>query len=388
MYNLLSNALKYNFNGAHVEVILEIKNDGDFAVIQVKDNGNGLSNKTMNNLFKRFYDGDFRKFNTIGNGIGLSLVKDLVLLHKGEINVDNKPGYGVNFIFTIPIKSKYYSSEELIDNQMNDDNYGLSVDNDDIVLSENVNYNILVVEDNPELLLLLKYILSKKYNVLTSKDGNEALDIIRDNDIHIVISDVMMPIMDGYSLCNKIKESIEYCHIPVILLTAKVADEDIVDAYNNGADAYIKKPFSLNVLNARIINLLKAREKRISDFKSREIYNPQGIDYTSHDEELIKSVMDCIYNNYTDADFDQNRLLEIIGISKSTMYRKIKSLTGMTISALIKNVRLKASYEILSKNKELRISEVAYMVGFSDPKYFSLCFKKEYGVLPSENIND
>jgi two-component system sensor histidine kinase/response regulator len=226
--------------------------------------------------------------------------------------------------------------------------------------------------------------LSRKYNVFTAENGKEAIGIMKEQDIQLVISDVMMPEMDGYELCKVIKESIEFSHIPIILLTAKTAEEDVVSAYQSGADGYLKKPFSVSVLNARIENLLQAREKRISEFKAQQVFNPQGLNYTTPDEEFIKQVMDCIYDNYTDPDFDQNRLAEVIGLSKSTIYRKLKSLIGMTTSNLIKDVRLKMARELLNKKGGARISEIAYMVGFNDPKYFSMCFKKEYGILPSE----
>lgn len=385
LYNLLSNGLKYNSEGVHIDVILNTENDGKKAVIQVKDNGNGLSENTMKNLFKRFYDGDFRKFHTSGTGIGLSLVRDLVVLHKGEIKVDNQPKKGVNFIISIPVNAESYSQEELCENKEQEDLLTDKLENESNI--ESRNYNILVVEDNPDLILLLRNILSRKYNIFTSGNGKEALGVLKEQDIQLVISDVMMPEMDGYKLCKAIKEDIEFSHIPIILLTAKTTEEDVVDAYQSGADSYLKKPFSVNVLNARIENLLQAREKRISEFKTQQVFNPKELDYTTPDEEFIKQVMDCIYNNYTDPDFDQNKLTEVLGLSKSTIYRKLKSLTGMTTSNLIKDVRLKMAREILNKKGGTRISEIAYMVGFNDPKYFSICFKKEFGFLPSEMEN-
>ena len=384
LYNLLSNGLKYNTEGAHIDVTLHTEDEGRKAIIEVRDNGNGLSEKTMKNLFKRFYDGDFRKFNTAGTGIGLSLVKDLVTLHKGEIYVDNHPGEGVGFIITIPIDAETYKQEECSDNKVQSELLSVSHNNEDNTTEEHNNISILVVEDNPDLILLLRNILSRKYNVFTAENGKEAIEIMKEQDVQLVISDVMMPEMDGYELCKVIKESIEFSHIPIILLTAKTAEEDVVSAYQSGADGYLKKPFSVSILNARIENLLQAREKRISEFKTQRVFNPQELNYTTPDEEFIKQVMDCIYDNYTDPDFDQNRLTEVIGLSKSTIYRKLKSLTGMTTSNLIKDVRLKMARELLNKKGGARISEIAYMVGFNDPKYFSMCFKKEYGILPSE----
>lgn len=383
LYNLLSNGLKYNIEGAHIDVTIHTEDEGRKAVIEVRDNGNGLSEKTMKNLFKRFYDGDFRKFKTAGTGIGLSLVKDLVTLHKGEIYVDNHPGEGVGFIITIPIDTDTYTQEELCDNKVQRELLSAAANDEDHVIEEHSNMTILVVEDNPDLILLLRNILSRKYHVFTAENGKEAIEIMKEQDIQLVISDVMMPEMDGYELCKVIKESIEFSHIPIILLTAKTAEEDVVNAYQSGADAYLTKPFSVSILNARIENLLQAREKRISEFKTQQIFNPQELDYTTPDEEFIKQVMDCIYANYTDPDFDQNKLTEILGLSKSTIYRKLKSLTGMTTTNLIKDVRLKKAHELLNRGGGVRVSEIAYMVGFNDPKYFSTCFKKEFGISPN-----
>lgn len=386
LYNLLSNALKYNTEGAHVDVILTSAENGNRAIIQVKDNGKGLTEKTMKNLFKRFYDGDFRKFNTSGTGIGLSLVRDLVVLHKGDISVDNHPGEGVNFIINIPVSSDAFTIEECAENRQQNE----LMDNDSPEIIENTGnneFNVLIVEDNPDLILLMKNILSRKYNVFTSGNGKEAMDVLKEQDIQLIISDVMMPEMNGYELCQRIKNDIEYSHIPIILLTAKTGEEDVVDAYKSGADAYLKKPFSVNVLQARISNLLQAREKRIKEFKGQMVFKPQEIDYTTPDEEFIKQVMDCVYKNYADPEFDQNKLTDILGYSKSTLYRKLKSLTGMTTSNLIKDVRLKMAYELLNKKGGTRISEIAYLVGFNDPKYFAICFKKEFGKLPSEIEN-
>lgn len=386
LYNLLSNALKYNTEGAHVDVILTSAENGNRAIIQVKDNGKGLTEKTMKNLFKRFYDGDFRKFNTSGTGIGLSLVRDLVVLHKGDISVDNHPGEGVNFIINIPVSADAFTIEECAENRQQSE----LMDNDSQEIIENTGnneFNVLIVEDNPDLILLMKNILSRKYNVFTSRNGKEALDVLKEQDIQLIISDVMMPEMNGYELCQRIKNDIEYSHIPIILLTAKTGEEDVVDAYKSGADAYLKKPFSVNVLQARISNLLQAREKRIKEFKGQMVFKPQEIDYTTPDEEFIKQVMDCVYKNYADPEFDQNKLTDILGYSKSTLYRKLKSLTGMTTSNLIKDVRLKMAYELLNKKGGTRISEIAYLVGFNDPKYFAICFKKEFGKLPSEIEN-
>ena len=215
------------------------------------------------------------------------------------------------------------------------------------------------------------------------------MEIIRKENIDLIVSDVMMPEMDGYELCSRLKNDLDYSHIQIILLTARTEDEDVVEAYKAGADAYIPKPFSVKRLNARISNLLEAREKRIEKFKKQlsettEGLNFQTLEYTSHDEKFLKDVIQTINENYTNPEFDKNMLLEKLGVSKSTLHRKLTSLTGCTASTMIKDARLKAAYDLLKRKDGPMVSEIAYAVGFNDPKYFSNCFKKEFGILPSE----
>lgn len=385
LYNLLSNALKYNKEGAEVIVTLSFSDDGEYATFSVEDNGEGLSERTMKNLFKRFYDGDFRKFNTYGTGIGLSLVNDLVKLHKGTIDVDNRPGQGVKFTVTIPVTMNHYTEEECDEILASNPNPVSSSPS----AQEKLLYRVLVVEDNPDLNFVLKNMLARNFEVFSAENGVEAMEILRKEAIDLIVSDVMMPEMDGYELCSRVKNDLNFSHIQIILLTAKTEDEDVVEAYKAGADAYIPKPFSVKRLNARINNLLQAREKRIENFKKQLSensggFNFQTLEYTSHDERFLKDVIGIINENYTDPEFDQNMLLEKLGVSKSTLHRKLTSLTGSTASIMIKDARLKAAYDLLKKKDGPMVSEIAYAVGFNDPKYFSNCFKKEFGILPSE----
>lgn len=386
LYNLLSNALKYNREGAEVWVSVRYLEEDTMVRISVKDNGEGLSEKAMKNLFKRFYDGDFRKFNTSGTGIGLSLVKELINLHKGEITVDNIPGKGVCFTIQVPIAATSYSDEECSEIKILNTIELATISREEITTPDESlsQYSVLVVEDNPDLLSLIKNILERKYRIFTATNGCEAVHILSEEEIDLVVSDVMMPIMDGYELCQKIKNDIEFSHIPILLLTAKVKEEDAISAYDAGADAYLTKPFSVNILQARINNLLSARAKNIVLFKKQRTFEPQKLDYTTHDELFLKTTIQHINENYTNPEFDQNELAKLVCISKSTMHRKLKSLIGMTASNLIKEIRLKCAYELLQKQGNSRITDIAYIVGFNDPKYFSTCFKKEYGILPSE----
>ena len=234
-----------------------------------------------------------------------------------------------------------------------------------------------VVEDNEELLQLMKHLLQRAYRVVTARNGQDAVTIVNNEEVDLIVTDVMMPVMDGIELCKFVKSKLEYSHIPIILLTVKNREEDRAEAYEVGADAFISKPFHASVLRARIRNLLKTRERMMSDFRKQFTFQVKDLEYTDMDKEFVQRAIDCITRHAADE----------MGTSKSTLYRKLKSLTGMTTTNFIRNVRLKAACRLLEERKDtIRISELAYSVGFSDPKYFSVCFKKEFGVLPTEYL--
>ncbi|HAR39208.1 MAG TPA: hybrid sensor histidine kinase/response regulator, partial [Porphyromonadaceae bacterium] len=197
---------------------------------------------------------------------------------------------------------------------------------------------------------------------------------------------VMMPEIDGIELCKLLKNNIEYSHIPIILLTAKNEEKDRADAYESGADAFISKPFNLSVLHARIKNLLRNRERIARDFKSLLVFDMKEMHFTDLDEEFLQKAIDCVNRHLDDSEFDQQQFSEEMNVSKSTLYNKLKTLTGLHTSAFITNIRMKAACRIMDQNKNIRISELAYGVGYNDPKYFSSCFKKEFNMRPSEYI--
>ncbi len=383
LYNLLSNAAKYNHPGGKVEISLVFSGEG-MARLTVKDNGAGISKEAQKELFKRFYEGDYRKFKTIGTGIGLSLVRDLVMLHHGSIEVESEEGKGTAFIVTFPIERTAYSEEEIDDTLpiiSEEENLPMATEEHD---EDELKHSILLVEDNEELLQLMVKLLSKEYLIHTAADGKVAWEIVCNEEIELVVSDVMMPEMDGIELCKQIKNNIETSHIPIILLTAKNKEEDQVEAYESGADGFIGKPFNLSVLHARISNLLKARERLNREFKKQLVFEAKELNFTSIDEEFLQRAIDCVNRHIDDATFDQTQLLEELHTTKSTFFRKLKSLTGLSYSSFIRNIRMKAACRIMEENQHIRISELAYAVGYSDPRYFSSCFKKEFGMLPSE----
>ena len=245
-------------------------------------------------------------------------------------------------------------------------------------------HTLLIVEDNEDLLRLMVKLLETDYIVCTATNGKEAVDVVEHEEVSLIVSDVMMPEMDGIELCRYIKGNFDTSHIPIILLTAKNKEEDRVEAYESGADGFISKPFSLSVLHARISNLLRNRQRAMKDFKKQLVFEAKELDYTSIDEEFLQRAIDCVNRHLNDADFDQTRFLEEMHTTKSTSFRKLKSLTGLTYVSFIRNIRMKAACRIMEEKKRIRISELAYAVGYNDPRYFSSCFKKEFGMQPSE----
>lgn len=389
LYNLLSNAAKYNREGGSVVVRLERSADGASVTLSVSDEGPGLSAETRENLFRRFYEGDYRRFHTTGNGIGLSLTRDLVLLHGGTIRAESEEGRGTTFVVTLPIGREAFRKEDVDDEAVAlpavpPEPDPLPPAAGEEPESASSSCTLLLVEDNEDLLRLMSRLLSRDYRVLVARDGKEALEQVAAEDISLVVSDVMMPVMDGIALCRAIKGNADSCHIPILLLTAKSREEDRVEAYDSGADAFLSKPFNLSLLQSRVRNLLRARARVAHDFKKQLVFEASELSYTSMDEEFLSRAVECVRRHLADENFDQPQFIDEMGTSKSTLYKKLKSLTGLNTSAFIRNIRLKAACQIMDEKGRVRISEVAYAVGFSDPKYFSACFKKEFGMLPSE----
>lgn len=393
VYNLLSNAAKYTPEDGEITVRLE-KQDETFVRIFVVNTGELMSQQTIDGLFKRFYDGAYRKYHTVGTGIGLSLIKNLVDIHNGTVTVTSSPEEGNSFCVRIPIAKECYSAEE-INEELND------FEEEDEPIFQNMVSNIeldsdmpqmtdktlLVVDDNEELNLLISNILSPYFHILTAYNGKDAITCLEKQHVDLVISDIMMPIMDGIELCSKIKDTLEYSHIPVILLTAKNSDSSRIEGCNCGADAYITKPFNIKLLYAQIINQLKKVEYRGSDFRKRSVFVIDDLDYTSLDEKFMKDAIDCINKHLSDGNFQQNDFAHEMGFSRTVLTEKLKSLTGLTPNAFVNDIRLRAAYHLLEKERKMRISDLAIISGFNDPKYFSTCFRKKFGLSPKEYID-
>ena len=245
---------------------------------------------------------------------------------------------------------------------------------------------ILIVDDAAFMRMMIKDILTKNgYNIAgEAENGAKAVEKYAELKPDLVLMDITMPEMDGIELCRRIKENIETSHIPIILFTAKNKEEDRVEAYESGADGFISKPFNLSVLHARISNLLRSRQRAMKDFKKQLVFEAKELDFTSLDEEFLQRAIECVNRHLDDAEFDQTQFLEEMHTTKSTFFRKLKSLTGLNYSSFIRNIRMKAACRIMEEKKRVRVSELAYAVGYNDPRYFSVCFKKEIGMQPSE----
>ena len=401
IYNLLSNAAKYSREKGEVSIKAIINKTYDHVRIEVSDTGDGIPPEKMRHLFKRFQDGDYRQHQTIGTGLGLALTHDLVYLHKGTISCESEKGIGTTFIVTLPITKEAFSpdqidEEHLIDmniskNAIIDFNTLIPDDNEDIndePADDIDNYKLLVTEDNVELLMLMKQLLKPYYRVYTARNGIEALNIIHEKDLDLIISDVMMPEMGGYELTEKVKSDPNYNHLPIILLTAKTQEEDEKKALILGADEYLTKPFRLGDLKLRIENIIENR-KRIQ----RE-YSQQTVEETrnninkgtvpSPDDEFLSRALDLVYEHLQDDSYDREALAADIGASPSTLYNKLRSITGMNVSSFIRDIRMKEARRIAEADPRIRVSDLAYSVGFHDPRYFSTCFKKQFGIQPKE----
>ena len=369
---------------------------GNTAEIKVEDNGIGMSKEKLKHLYNRFLDGDYRKMNVMGTGIGLSLVNDLVKLHHGKITCHSVEGEGTAFTVTLPIDEDSYSEEEISkapiavvqSNDINSpmDEADLETATEKAEKDVEKDYTILVVEDNTELLTLMKNILSGHFNVKTAVNGEKAQRIIEKTALDVVVTDVMMPVMNGIELTKWIKQNDDYSQLPVIMLTAKTQDDDRNEGYKVGADEYITKPFNLSDLLIRIENIIANRERVRRKFETQTEYKVEEQHYSSPDKIFLESVIAKIMEHILDSDYGREQLAADLCISSSSLYNKLRAITGQNITSFITSIRLKEACRILRAEPAIRVSELSYRVGFSTPRYFSQCFKKEFGMLVKEYV--
>ena len=397
IYNLLSNAAKYGREGGHVSIDAVTNDTFNEIIIKVSDDGEGIPPKQMKNLFKRFHDGDYRQHQTIGTGLGLSLTQDLVILNRGTIDCKSEVGKGTVFTVTLPIYKDAFAPDQIDEQNKIDLNIPKNAIIDFNTIIPDVNaepeetteedgYKLLVVEDNLELLMLMQQLLKSTYRVYIARNGKEALKIIKEKELDLIISDIMMPEMDGLELTRTIKSDPNYNHLPIILLTAKTQEEDIKEALQNGADEYLKKPFRLGDLKLRIDNIIENRKRmqtELSQMTEEEVVNTIA-NTPSPDEIFVNQALELVHAHIEDESYDREALAADMGASASTLYNKLRSITGMHVSAFIRDVRMKEAKRLAMENPKLRVSDLAYSVGFHDPRYFATCFKKHFGTQPKE----
>lgn len=400
--NLLSNAFK--FTREDCEIFLKVsKNVKDPIVdkgegiveIQVIDTGTGIENEKLPYIFDRFYQADGANSRVQeGAGIGLALVKELVKLHYGSIQVVSKKGKGASFIIHIPLGKSHLNVEEIIDASKYErfENELDELSQADANSNENEAQNgnppiILMIDDNADMRSYISEILIQEYRIIDAPNGSDglkkAIELIPD----LIVSDVMMPEMDGYELCQKLKTDERTSHIPVILLTAKADQKAKIEGYETGADDYITKPFNHDELRIRIKNLIEQRKELRQRFNKNISLGPGELAITSADEKFLIRAIKIINDHIEDPNLSAEFFAKEIGLSRSQLHRKLKALTDQSASEFIRSYRLNFSRQLLDKQYG-NIAEITYAVGFNNPSYFSECFKKQFGVLPSKYVEN
>tara|TARA_B110000483_G_scaffold181236_1_gene214328 strand:+ start:1023 stop:4832 length:3810 start_codon:yes stop_codon:yes gene_type:complete len=374
-YNLISNAIKYSNEGGEIKIKAYL--DDTSLKIEFIDNGVGIPDKQQELIFKRFTRGTNVSNKGIpGTGIGLLLSKKIVELHGGEILLESKENIGSKFTIVLPSGTEHYSNEYFVEESNKEDS---KASIDDLITKNKL---ILLVEDNEELRAAVKNELVKNYNVIEAFNGKEGLLLALSKNPDLIITDVMMPGMDGKELCNLLKTNFKTSHIPIVMLTALANIDDKIQGLENGADAYVEKPFNVSILTATINNLIRSRENvnsLLDDKKVKKQLTP--------DESFLSDVINVIKEKLTEKDFSIDILCEVIGLSRSNLFRKLKGLIQMSPSDLIIKIKLGFAEELMKKKAHNRISDIAYESGFQDPKYFSTLFKKHYGKTPKEYID-
>ena len=374
--NLLSNALKFTPEGGFINVSLSQTEDRVMH-LSVSDTGIGIPAKDIGKVFDRFY----RSGNTelrAGSGIGLSIVKQYVEMHSGSIEVQSEIGKGTTFTVHVPMTLSPDGNEEA----------AVELQTEEAVAETagkaEGKPHVMVVDDNPDFREYLVGELSEFYNVTSAADGRQCLDMLKTSNAEIIICDVMMPNMDGFEVVKAIKNNIETSHIPVILLSARTSEDVRLEGYETGADAYLTKPFKLDILLARVRNLIEERKRRIDSIAKGAEISPSEVTITTIDQKLMTRIMQSIEKNMDNSEYSVEELSSDVGMHRMNLYRKLQSIAGMTPSEFIRTMRLKRAAQLLRDDPNLTVAEVSDMVGFNTPKYFTKYFKEMFGVTPSQ----
>lgn len=401
--NLLSNAFKYTPKNHTID--LELKQvskpmeassaefSHGYCEITIRDSGVGMPEELVEKIFDRFYQiANTDSAKIIGTGIGLSLAKNIVELHKGDIFAHSEMGKGSEFTIRLPLGSDHFVQDQLIP-FFQDSEHKSHYQNEQIdqipeipqLVAEKKKGDLLIVEDNAEIRAFVRNIFEKEFRIIEAENGRLGLKELEQQIPDLIISDVMMPEMDGISFCQKIRDNEQTAHLPVILLTARSSTVFQVEGYHAGADVYVTKPFQPAVLQAQVTGLLAGRAKMKAYFGKKITLQPTEIEITSREEEFLNQAMKVVEQNLENESFNRDQMAEALAMSSSTLYRKIKALTGLTTNAFIRSIRLKRAAQLMQES-QYHISEIAYIVGFHDLKYFRKSFKQQFGLNPSEYL--
>ena len=400
IYNLVSNAAKYCRENGEVNVIVTTNDKFDRIRIVVSDTGFGIPKDKMKTLYRPFQDGAYRQNKNIGTGLGLALTHDLVYLHRGTIKCESEIDKGTTFTIELPINKEAYSSDQIYENGQitftSSKNPYIEHKESQTEINAVLNLNelpqdhdtsLLIVEDNPELLMLMHQLMSTYYNIYIAQNGIEALDIIHKKTIDLIISDIMMPEMDGFELTRQLKYDPDYAHLPIILLTAKREMDDEQRALLLGADDYLTKPFKLKELKIRVDNIIQNRKRIRVENKQPEELQEEAPHEPTPDELFLSRARQQVLNHLGDDDYDRDALASDMGASASTLYNKLRAIANVNVTTFIRGIRMDEARRIATENPDIRISDLAYRVGFRDPRYFSTTFKKHFGMQPTEFLD-
>jgi len=414
MNNLLSNAFKFTPENGSISInisednelqtigVLKAKPDRKrYVVIQVEDSGPGISKNKLENIFDRFYVAkDKDKVNPEGVGIGLSFVKNLVELHQGSISVISERKNGTNFIVRLPIDKESYeniqgiSCKEISENDFlmrssEKESFAIGINDElvdqDLSKSRSKLPVLLIVDDNADIRTFIKQALGENYAIHEAENGKQGLEMAIKIIPNIILTDVLMPVMDGIKFCKNLKTTKETSHIPVLMLTAKSSQESEVQGLKIGADDYIRKPFDMELLQLKLSNIIHQRDQLRKVFNRKITLQPNEVTVTSADEKFLQRAIEIVEKHMMNTDFNVEMLVKEMSHSRSNLYLKFKELTGLSSSEFIRNIRLKRAVQLLDQS-DMSVKEIMYMTGFNTASYFSKCFKKQFGVVPSEYV--
>lgn len=396
LYNILSNAFKFTDNGGAIKVLISERDT--YVQLELMDKGIGISRKDILKIFNRFYKR--RKQDTIkseGWGLGLAISREIIELHHGDIGVESKKGQGSNFKIQLKKGNEHFKEEEIDRNKASSEdieNYfvdkSLNIDkkeiNNNLEIIPAQKQNILIVEDNLDIRKYIAEVISEEFNIMEASNGKEALMLANSESIDLIISDVMMPVMDGITLTRQIKATMDTSHIPVILLTARSSFIHKIEGFDTGADDYISKPFNESLLMSRIKSVLRNRQLLHQKFENKELISLSELELNRSDEKFMSKLVKIIEDHMNSSDLKAQFVCNELGMSHSVVYKKIKGLTNMTFVEFVRDYKLKTAKNLMTKHN-FSVLDASYHVGYSDRKYFSKLFKNHFGKVPSDYLN-